>query len=206
MERTALILLEEIRVVVDSLPSATAALFLADWPAPEITRVVTPSTLPVLAWLQQAASYAPSGPLAGLAQSVSGAAATMAWRQTYRPGEMTAGFLDRYGWSEVFGLKGPVAAEKIAGGFLLLGPDTVYPSHAHVAEELYVPLSGSAEWQVGDSPFRQREPGSAIWHGSGAAHAMRTANAPLLALYLWRGSGLEQSAQVVGSAAPVTPP
>ena len=206
MERMPLTLLEEIRVVVADLPSAISALFLGDWPAPAVTRAVPPSALPVLTWLHHAARDAPPGPLAVLSRSVRAAAPAMAWRQTYRPGEMAPGFLDRYGWSEVFGLKGPVAAEKIAGGFLLLGPETVYPPHAHVAEELYVPLSGAAEWQVGDSPFRRREPGSVIWHESGVAHAMRTADAPLLALYLWRGSGLEQPEQVTGSAGPVTPP
>jgi len=206
MDRTALTLLGKIRAVIETLPSETAALFLDDWPAPVVSRTVTPATLPVLHWLGQAAADAPPGALAGLSQSASESATTLAWQQTYRSGEVSPTFLDRYGWVEVFGLKGPVAGERIAGGLLLLGPATMYPPHAHVAEELYVPLSGSAEWQAGDSPFVRREPGSAIWHGSGVAHAMRTAEAPLLALYLWRGSGLEQSAQVVGSAGAVTPP
>ena len=33
----------------------------------------------------------------------------------------------------------------IAAGFLLLGPHTHYPRHSHAAEELYIPLAGTAE-------------------------------------------------------------
>lgn len=206
MDCTALTRLGEIRAVIEALPSETAALFLDDWPAPVVSRTVAPATLPVLRWLRQAATDAPGGVLARLSQSVCESATTLAWRQTYRSGEMSPAFLDRYGWVEVFGLKGPVAAERIAGGLLLLGPETLYPPHAHAAEELYVPLSGTAEWQAGDSDFERRDPGSAIWHGSGVPHAMRTAAAPMLALYLWRGQGLGESARVVAAGGEANPP
>ena len=42
----------------------------------------------------------------------------------------------------------------IAAGFLILGPDIVYPDHHHVAEEIYIPLTGGTEWRMGEGAFR----------------------------------------------------
>jgi mannose-6-phosphate isomerase-like protein (cupin superfamily) len=79
----------------------------------------------------------------------------------------------------------------------LLGPAAHYPSHAHRAEELYLVLSGTADWQRGDEPFAARRPGAVIIHASSEPHAMQTAQEPLLALYLWRGADLGAGARLV---------
>ena len=79
---------------------------------------------------------------------------------------------------------------------LLLGPDTHYPSHSHAAVELYVPVSGTAEWQRGTATFAWRAPGACIVHASHEPHAMRTGVDPLLAFYLWRGAGLGEAARL----------
>lgn len=172
------------------------ARFLAAWPEPRAPRAVAPSGLAVLRWLDAAVEHAPPGPLAALAQAIRGAAGALAWRQSYRPGEVAAAFLDQYGWCELFGRSGPIPCEELAGGLLLLGPQTHYPPHSHAAEELYVPLSGVAGWQRGTADFAWRRPGEYIRHASGETHAMRTAAAPLLALYLWRGAGLSETARL----------
>ena len=39
--------------------------------------------------------------------------------------------------------------DEVILGLFVLGPHTVYPPHAHPAEEFYVVLSGAPEWQVG---------------------------------------------------------
>jgi hypothetical protein len=78
----------------------------------------------------------------------------------------------------------------------MLGPFTHYPRHRHDAEEIYLPLSGAAEWQQGDAVWRERLPGTLIRHAGGEPHAMRTGAGPLLALYLWRGANLAQKAQL----------
>ena len=97
------------------------------------------------------------------------------------------------------GSVGPIESELIACGFLLLGPSTFYPSHHHAAEELYVPLSGIAAWQRGDTVWREHGPGTPILHRSGEPHAMRTGGSPLLALYVWRGADLGQKARLDAS-------
>jgi hypothetical protein len=79
---------------------------------------------------------------------------------------------------------------------LLLGPATHYPRHRHEAEEIYMPLAGTAAWQQGDGDWRDQLPGTVIHHQPFEPHAMRTHAEPLLALYLWRGAGLAQKARL----------
>ena len=69
-------------------------------------------------------------------------------------------------------------------------PDIDYPDHHHVAEEIYIPLTGGTEWRMGDGAFAARAAGEVIHHASNVSHAMRTGDEPLLALYLWRGGPL----------------
>jgi mannose-6-phosphate isomerase-like protein (cupin superfamily) len=121
------------------------------------------------------------------------------WGQTYTSADFGQQFIDNYGWLEVFGTRGHFENRKVAGGFLLLGPGIVYPDHHHVAEEIYVPLTGSADWRMGDSAFRRREAGEIIHHASNVSHAMRTREEPLLALYLWRGGPLAARSTVTGT-------
>jgi hypothetical protein len=101
--------------------------------------------------------------------------------------DLDSTFLDNYGWSEILGGSGPLASERIACGFLLLGPATHYPRHRHEAEEIYLPLSGTAAWQQGDAVWREHAPGTLIHHAGNEPHSMHTGAAALLALYLWRG-------------------
>jgi hypothetical protein len=143
----------------------------------------------VLQWLGEAVSQAPRLS-AELCTALAAAASALAWHQTYTADEIGQGFLDRYGWCEPAGGRGVLESDRIACGFLLLGPETLYPAHRHEAEERYLPLSGSASWQQGDRPWERQPPGTLIQHASLEPHAMRTSNEPLLALYLWRGAGL----------------
>jgi len=184
------------RAVVETASVPEISAFLADWPTRRVTRAVVPATLPVLRWLPETAEQAPPGRLAALAHMVNDASAALRWRQTYGPEEIAAHFPERYGWCEIVGLSGPIACEALACGVLLLGPDTLYPSHSHVAQELYIPLCGGAEWQRGLGPFVKRGAGEIIVHAPLEPHAMRTHAAPLLALYLWRGAGLAESARL----------
>lgn len=123
-------------------------------------------------------------------------AASLRWGQTYGAGDFGAAFLRDYGWLEVFGSRGHFAHEEIAGGLLLLGPETLYPDHRHRAEEIYLPLTGGTGWRMADGPFLMREAGAIVHHASNVPHAMRTGAEPLLALYLWRGGPLDQRSEI----------
>jgi hypothetical protein len=193
------------RVLLASRGDPAIEAWLAGWPTNLETHVTAPAPtitvqhrLPVLEWLPQAARAAPAFS-AELCALVAEAAGALAWRQTYSQvdvasGAIEASFLDRYGWCEVIGPRAAILSSHIACGFLLLGPQTCYPSHRHEPEELYLPLSGSADWRQGDGDWRQRPPGTLIQHASFETHAMRTAAAPLLALYIWRGGNVDAKA------------
>ncbi len=165
-----------------------AAPFLPLWA--EGHREVAPSGLPVLRWLPET----PRHTTPSTADLVTTLCATpgLSWRQTYAVNDLGADFLAGYGWTELIGLRGPLPSTKLAAGFLLLAPHIHYPRHHHAAEELYIPLSGTALWSRGETPFTPQPPGTPIHHPSRMPHAMRTAETPLLALYLWRDGDLAE--------------
>ena len=195
---TAVTIAAQIKELLEALRQPALAPFLADWPPSSGPRSVHAAALHVLRWLPgivgDTGAFAPD-----LVAAVCRAAPSLAWRRTYTARDLDAAFLDNYGWSEILGESGPLASEYIACGFLILGPATLYPRHRHEAEEIYLPLSGTAAWQQGDAVWREHAPGTLIHHSGNEPHSMRTGAAPLLALYLWRGN-LAQKARLDGAA------
>ena len=191
-ENNIIALIIAIRNFLEDLNDIHLKPFLADWPsAKRMTRFVLPHGLPVLSYLPAAVKAAGKKTeiivkmLASLANHIS-------WGQTYSALDFGAGFLERYGWTELIGLRGPIASNRMACGFLFLGPQIEYPRHSHEAEEVYVPLTGQTRWQRSNQDWIYRDPGLPIYHASWVPHAMRTETVPLLALYLWRGGNLVQ--------------
>ncbi|MDX8439792.1 dimethylsulfonioproprionate lyase family protein [Mesorhizobium australafricanum] len=131
-----------------------------------------------------------------LAQFVADHRGALRWGQTYTAGDFGQGFVDNYGWLEVFGTRGHFVNDEVAAGLLILGPDIVYPDHHHIAEEIYIPLTGGTEWRMGEGGFHVRDAGEVIHHPSNVNHAMRTGKEPLMALYLWRGGPLAQKSTI----------
>lgn len=166
-----------------------------DWSMP--ARELTQRSLPCLVHLDRIAVIAGSGarPLAGLLRDH---AREFHWGQTYTAADFGQSFMDNYGWLEVFGTRGHFANDAMAGGFMILGPYIEYPDHHHVAEELYLPMTGGAEYRMGDGPFQQRAAGAVIHHASNVSHAMRTRAEPVLVFYLWRGGPLAARSTIVG--------
>lgn len=124
----------------------------------------------------------------------------LAWRQTYSASDFGQKFLDNYGWVELFGTRGHFENGTMAGGFLLLGPGVTYPDHHHIAEEIYIPLTGGTEWRKGEGALERRPADEVIHHPSDVNHAMHTGAEPLLALYLWRGGPLAQKSVITRPA------
>ncbi len=191
------------RAVVLQLTSLPAAApFLMDLPVLEAVRAAAPRRLPVCGWLPDLAELAAPA-TRGLVQEFVAAADALEWRQTYAASDFGAEFLDRYGWTELIGLRGPIPSERIACGFLMLGPGIEYPAHAHEAEELYLPLAGEALWMRDEEGFVARAPGAPVEHPSWTPHAMRTLGDPMLALYLWRGGDLAAKSKIFGKDGPL---
>lgn len=181
--------------------SAEATPFLEGWPDLRSVRPQEPRLLPVCRWLPDAVALA-GADLGHLVALVAEEANQLEWRQTYSAGDFGADFLDRYGWTELIGQRGPIPSESVAAGVLLLGPEVEYPSHSHEAVELYLPLAGTALWKRGTGEFRAVAPGEAIRHESWEPHTMRTQSEPLVASYVWRGGDLQAKSRIMGQAAP----
>lgn len=173
------------------------------WDAPRAALLVTrdmprpceAQSLPVLRWLNGAAGHA-SLPTRNLCTALEDLSAHLPWRQTYRAEDLGPEFLERYGFMELVGARGPFASDSIACGFLLLGPDLLYPRHRHEAEEIYTVLSGTAHWLKGDGDYLPQPPGNLIHHPSWCWHAMRTGDQALLAFYIWQGGNLVQKSEI----------
>ena len=188
-------LLMQAHALLRHLHGAQLATFLDQWPQTQVLRSGRPSTVPVLRWLPSVRKFAPEFSRSFIDTLVS-LTASLTWQRSYSPALVGASFYDNYGWTELSGLTGPTPSEHLACGLLLLGPGVFYPPHRHEADEIYVPLSGTAEWKRGDDAWRERPPGSVIHHGSFESHAMRTGAVPMLALYLWRSANLAQKALI----------
>jgi Dimethlysulfonioproprionate lyase len=188
-------LLAQAHALLAGLHSPELTPFLNEWPHPSERRSIAPSAVPALRWLPQVKEAAPPFS-AALVDALAAAAPSLAWQRSYSPAAVGATFFANYGWTEMTGLMGPVPSEHLACGLLLLGPHLIYPSHRHEAEEIYVPLSGTAEWRDGIDEWHERPPGSVIHHARYQPHAMRTAQAPMLALYLWRSDNLAQKSRL----------
>jgi quercetin dioxygenase-like cupin family protein len=202
------LLLETTLELIDSLEPLLPSTFSGAAGAAHRARAAAPRAaggaaarwLPVLRVVPQLA--APVLPVHRLLiESLRRAAPELEWRQTYTDLEVDRGFLENYAWTELIGPRAGHPAAELAVGLLLLGPHTTYPPHRHEAEEIYLPVSGAAEWCAGQGVWTRRAPGALIHHAREEIHAMRTAAEPLLALYLWRSRDLGQQASLVRGVA-----
>lgn len=78
-------------------------------------------------------------------------------------------------------------SSQLAIGLTLIAPETHYPAHCHPATEIYLPLSGTGLWAMGNAGRFPRQPGELILHRSGVPHATWAQEDPVLALYIWHG-------------------
>jgi len=88
-------------------------------------------------------------------------------------------------WRHRTALEQPDSRSDMVMGASLLAPHTVYPDHHHPPPEIYVVLSEGDWFQQG---FGWHIPGTGglVVHPPGVKHAMRSGEAPLLAIWcLW---------------------
>ena len=177
-----------------SCPADWACLLPAlDFDNPD--RQIPAHTLPVLSYLPRMAKLAPPVNqffIDMLMRSQS----ELHFNQTYSSSDFGEAFLQQYGWIKFLGPDAYWHSDTLSSGFILLGDNITYPEHWHVAEELYIPLSGSAEWYHEQLGWRQLPPGTVIHHASNVKHGTRTIGEPLLAMYLWRGGDLLQKSNI----------
>jgi mannose-6-phosphate isomerase-like protein (cupin superfamily) len=65
--------------------------------------------------------------------------------------------------------------------------------HYHRAEEIYIPLAGSAEFVLGDRGPVTRRAGDVIYVEPEMPHGFRTSDRYLAVYYLWQAGDLRQT-------------
>ncbi len=114
-------------------------------------------------------------------------APTLRWPDTSANMTMPEGFRGRYSVTEIIAPDGLIPTADFRFGTYLQHPDTWYPLHHHAAEELYLILSGTAQWTRDGIDGQPEPPGTLIRHAPHERHATRTLGEPLLALWVWLG-------------------
>ena len=161
----------------------------------DIDQALSPKQLPVLSYLPQMAKQAPPGNRR-LIKMLIHLQHELHFNQTYTARDFGAAFLQQYGWIKFLGPDAYWRSDELSSGLILLGDHITYPEHWHDAEEIYFPISGTAEWYHQDRGWQAISPGTMIHHASNIKHAMRTIGEPLLALYVWRGGNLTQKSTI----------
>jgi quercetin dioxygenase-like cupin family protein len=120
--------------------------------------------------------------LAALADALAVLEPDLHWSR--RPGAETHGarFARNHANAVIVGEGGLAASEAVRIGVSLLAPRTTYPDHRHPPEEVYIALS-PGEWRQGDGPWRAPGVGGLVHNPPNIEHAMRSAEAPLLAVW-----------------------
>jgi mannose-6-phosphate isomerase-like protein (cupin superfamily) len=110
------------------------------------------------------------------------------WTEFYAEDNWSRSFLPHFANGEGIGKDGRLYNEEIILGLFIFGHNSHYPAHAHPAEEFYLILSGSAEWQIGtNTPYINKKPGDIMIHQKNESHSFQTGKEPLFCVYGWRG-------------------
>lgn len=132
--------------------------------------------------------------LSALTQAALAAFGHVNWSEFYAEDDWSRPFLKDFANGEGVGPDGVLIRNDVILGLFIMGPNTLYPAHAHPASEFYIVISGEAEFQVGaDFPYILRAPGDLILHRENEAHSIRTRDKPLFAVFGWSGAISEAS-------------
>jgi hypothetical protein len=169
------------------LRALSSSLLTVDLVGEERRSYEAAGTIPALRHLPWVIEWADSNLFDRLLRAAQGCLGAAAWTTYYAPSDWSSGFLDEFATGVLVGPSGPWYSRQVSLGLFLQGPHTVYPSHAHPAAEVYRLLAGSAEFAVGADGFVEKRPGDWSLHASNEAHAIRTQDTPMFAVYAWRG-------------------
>jgi mannose-6-phosphate isomerase-like protein (cupin superfamily) len=165
---------------------------MRDWG--ERQEAVTPSRLAVADLLETAPDPTESG-ISELLQAFVRHQGQLRWEQSYRKGDglVPDAMLDAYGFAEIIGARGPFVSDRIRAGIAIWGPGVVYPRHQHQAEEIYILLSGSARFKLGDETETRYQRGDVVFVASNTPHAFCCDDEALVVCYLWQAGDLRQT-------------
>ncbi len=120
------------------------------------------------------------------------------WEQSYKKADGLVGddMLAGYGFIETIGKWGPFISDRVRSGIGVWGPNVLYPRHHHAAEELYLVLAGTAQFDLGEGDQRtvaQKVAGEAVYVPPNLVHGLRTTTQPLVVFYIWQAGDLRET-------------
>jgi quercetin dioxygenase-like cupin family protein len=143
-----------------------------------------------------ARARAAPGAVGALADAFAAIAPGLCWKA--RPGAEAHGeaFLHGHANATITGPdEGLEVRPDVRIGVSLMAPRTRYPDHHHSPEEVYIVLSGGEWWQAGGA-WHTPGIGGLVHNPPDILHAMRSGDAPLLALwFLWTGPATAAAVQ-----------
>lgn len=143
-----------------------------------------PEERPVCRHLDRAMDNGRLGPAAAMVNGFARFARRLRWGWGY---ESMPRHLERcYAYAEIMGPAGPVRAEGIIAGVVLLAPNTHYPAHSHPQiTESYICLSGA----LSQNDAGVAVAGSLLFNPPGKSHRITVdRREPCLLSYVWTGS------------------
>ena len=112
------------------------------------------------------------------------------WIQTYTEDDVGYGFLQDYGYIELYGPTGHFTSHQGRAYIAYWGKGLYYPWHHHEAEELYAVISGSGYFEAEGQDPKTLASGDCQFHKSNQPHALTMKDSAILTLILWRGAGM----------------
>ncbi len=110
----------------------------------------------------------------------------MMWRETYKGTDIDPDFMERFGCYEIIGRDAPFASEKMRSFLVYQPPHLHYPWHHHPADELYMVISGEAEFHLKGQGSETLKTGQTAFHPSNTPHALTSHDHPVMAYVIWR--------------------
>ena len=90
-------------------------------------------------------------------------------------------------YAQIVGPGSMLARDDVRMGLFMLHAASDYPDHVHGADEVYIVLTGSAEWSLNGRAYETKVAGDIIEVPSMTVHALRTFSDPALTLWSWTG-------------------
>jgi mannose-6-phosphate isomerase-like protein (cupin superfamily) len=116
------------------------------------------------------------------------------WEQSYTRADGVVGedMLSGYGFAEMIGKLGPFLSHAVRCGIGVYGPAIDYPRHTHKAEEVYLVMSGTAQFKLGQGPAELKSAGDVIYVESMTPHGFTTEDQAMVVFYLWQAGDLRE--------------
>ena len=114
------------------------------------------------------------------------AAPFMRWRAIYHDSKISTDFMAQLGCYAIIGNDAPFSSAKIRLFLIYMPAGLYYPWHSHPAEELYLVLSGKAQFKRDGCQDTELSEGMSLYHKTNQPHAIETTDEPMLSLVVWR--------------------